>query len=75
MLDRQVAQEFLKGKLKDWKIKIHSDIDIKNLTEAFCLYVEDDYYQWLEENSKSFFAIDANGVDWDSIMSRINQIN
>lgn len=70
MLDRLVVQEFLETNLKDWQVTLESDIDIKELTESFCLYVEDDYYEWLKENSKSFFEVGTDGIDWEIIKKR-----
>lgn len=76
MLDRQVVQEFLEDNLKDWGITLESDtdIDIKELTEAFCLYVEDDYYEWLNDNLNSFFESGSEGIDWDLIKERIEKV-
>ena len=74
MLDRQAVQEFLEDNLKDWGITLESDIDIKELTEAFCVYVEDDYYEWLNDNVDSFFEVGTDGIDWDLIKERIEKI-
>lgn len=69
MLDRDVVQEFLEEKLEEEEIKIPKDIKREDLTEAFCNYVEDDYYEWLKDNYKSFFE----GIDWSWIRERIKQ--
>ena len=69
MLDRDVVQEFLEEKLEEGDIKIPKDIKMEDLTEAFCNYVEDDYYEWLKDNYKSFFE----GMDWGWIRERIKQ--
>ena len=53
MLDRKVVREFLDEELKE--IEIPEDIFKEALVEAFCKYVEDDYYEWLKDNFKSFF--------------------
>ncbi len=67
MLDRAVAEEFLDCKLKDWEIP--GDISKDDLVEAFCQYTEDDYYEWLKDNFKSFF--DHGNPDWDWIKEKI----
>ena len=67
MLDRDVVREFLEEKFEEDKIQIPKEIKIANLTEAFCLYTEDDYYEWLKDNYKSFFE----GLDWNWIKERI----
>ena len=69
MLDRQVVQEFLDGEFEDGDWKIPADIAKETLVEAFCQYVEDDYYEWLKDNFKSFFN-HAN-PDWEWIRDKI----
>lgn len=69
MLDRTVVEEFLDDKFEDYDIKIPPDILKGILVETFCLYVEDDYYEWLKDNFKSFF--DHGDPAWDWIRERI----
>jgi len=69
MLDRKVIKEFLSCKLKDLELKIPEDITKDALVEAFCQYTEDDYYEWLKDNFKSFF--DHGNPDWDWVRSKI----
>ena len=66
MLDREVVKEFLDDKLED--LEAPKDISKDALVEAFCQYVEDDYYEWLKDNFKSFFD---GGPDWDWIRNKI----
>jgi hypothetical protein len=37
--------------------------------EAFCHFTEDDYYEWLKDNFKSFF--NYGDPDWDWIRNYI----
>jgi hypothetical protein len=67
MLDREVVKEFLDEKLEE--IEIPSDIPMEILVETFCKYTEDDYYEWLKDNFKSFF--NHGNPDWDWIRGRI----
>jgi hypothetical protein len=67
MLDRDVVREFLEERFEEGAIQIPKEIKIEDLTEAFCLYTEDDYYEWLKDNYKSFFE----GLDWNWIKGRI----
>jgi hypothetical protein len=69
MLDRAVVEEFIDCRLKELKTKIPRDIKKEALVEAFCQYVEDDYYEWLKDNFKSFFG--DGEIDWDWIRGRI----
>ena len=69
MLDRDDVEEFLDCKLKELKINIPRDIKKEALVEAFCQYVEDDYYEWLKDNFKSFFG--DGELDWERIRERI----
>jgi len=69
MLDRDVVEEFLNCKLKELEIELPKDISKEQLVEAFCQYVEDDYYEWLKDNFKSFF--EHGETDWEWIRDRV----
>lgn len=69
MLDRGVAKEFLDCKLNEARIRVPRDIKKEALVEAFCQYVEDDYYEWLKDNFKSFFG--DGELDWEWIRGRM----
>jgi len=62
MLDRGVVKEFLDCELED--LETPEDILKDALVEAFCQYTEDDYYEWLKDNFKSFFDHGNPGWDW-----------
>jgi len=68
MLDRQVVKEFLQDELKG--IEVTKDISTDDLVETFCKYTEEDYYEWLKDNFKSFF--NHWNPDWDWIRERID---
>ena len=67
MLDRTVIAEFLDDKLED--LEVPKDISKDALVEAFCQYTEDDYYEWLKDNFKSFF--NHGNPDWDWVREKI----
>jgi hypothetical protein len=69
MLDRKVVEEFIDNEFADTAIEIPTDISKSTFVETFCLYVEDDYYEWLRDNFKSFF--NHWDPDWDWIRGRI----
>jgi len=69
MLDSGAVKEFLDVQLRHLQITIPKDIGEDVLVETFRKYVEDDYYEWLKDNFKSFFN-HAN-PDWDRIKDRI----
>ncbi|MCX6748664.1 MAG: hypothetical protein NT076_03595, partial [Candidatus Pacearchaeota archaeon] len=69
MLDRKVAREFLEEELEE--MEISRDISKEALVEAFCKYVEDDYYKWPKDNFKSFF--NYGKPDWQWIRERIEK--
>ena len=69
MLDRVVVAEFLDEEFEDSDMEIPEDIPKSTLVEKFCQYVEDDYFEWLKDNFKSFF--DHSNPDWDWIRNRI----
>ncbi len=69
MLDRDVVEEFLDREFEDGDWEIPKDIPKDKLVETFCLYTEDDYYEWLKDNFKSFF--NYGDPLWDWIRDRI----
>jgi hypothetical protein len=52
-------------------IEIPDDITNEAIVETFCNYVEDDYYEWLKDNFKSFF--NYGKPDWQLIRERIEK--
>lgn len=40
------------------------DIFKEVLVETFCKYIEDDYYEWLKDNFKSFFNYGKPDCKW-----------
>jgi hypothetical protein len=69
MLDREVVKEFLEEKLEKARINVPKDISKNALVETFCKYTEDDYYEWLKDNFKSFF--NHSKPDWKWVRGRI----
>ncbi len=69
MLDRDVVEALLDEEFEDLELEIPEDIDKKALAEAFCQYTEDDYYEWLKDNLKSFF--NHGDPDWEWIREKI----
>jgi len=67
MLDREVVKDFLDEEFKE--IEIPKYLSKEAIVEAFCKYVEDDYYEWLKDNFKSFF--NHGNPDWEWIRERI----
>lgn len=67
MLDREVIKEFLLEELKG--VEIPKNILLEELNEAFCRYVEEDYYEWIKDNFHSFF--NYYKPDWEWIIKRI----
>jgi len=65
MLHREDVEKFLDCRLKQQGIEIPMDIPRDALVEAFCQYVEDDRYEWLKDNFKSFFG--DGEIDWEWI--------
>jgi len=67
MLDRKVVKEFLQDELDD--IEVPNDIYFDKLVETFCKFTEDDYYEWLKDNFKTFF--NHGNTHWDWVRERI----
>jgi hypothetical protein len=72
MLDRDVVEALLDEEFEDLELEIPEDIDKKTLAEAFCQYTEDDYYEWLKDNFKSF--LNHGDPDWKWIREKIKAL-
>lgn len=69
MLDRIVVEEFLDREFEEGDWEIPEDIPKDALVEAFFQYTEDDYYEWLKDNFKSFF--NHGNPDWEWIRGKL----
>ncbi len=69
MLNHKVVKDFLSWEFENLKMEMPRDISEDVLVETFCKYVEDDYYEWLKDNFKSFF--DHGNPNWNWIRGRI----
>jgi len=69
MLDRGVIEELLDWEFEGLDLDIPEDIPREAVIEAFCQYVEEDYYEWLKDNFRSFF--DHGNPDWNRIIEKI----
>jgi len=69
MLDRAVVKELINSYLADSQIPNPQSVSVDTLVETFCLYTEDDYYEWIKDNLKSFF--NYSNPDWQWIQDRI----
>lgn len=73
MLDRDVVDEFLDSQFEEIEVEPPPDIQKERLVEAFCQYVENDYYEWLKENFESFF--NHGNPDWGWIREKVEQLD
>ena len=69
MLDRKAVEEFLDWELEESGLEIPEDIPMEALVEAFWDYIENNYYQWLRDNFRSFF--NHGHPDWEWIRERL----
>jgi len=69
MLDRGVIEELLDWEFEGLDLEIPEDISREAVIEAFCQYVEDDYYEWLKDNLRLFF--DHGNPVWNRIIEKI----
>jgi hypothetical protein len=61
MLDRKLIQEFLQEK----ELNIPANLNIEQISEIFCQYTEDSFFDWLNDSFQTFF--NQNEPDWEWI--------
>ncbi len=71
MVDKDVVKEFVGSELEELDLEIPQDISHAQLVEAFCQYVEDDCYEWLKDNLRSFF--EHGEPDWAWIREKVRR--
>jgi glycerophosphoryl diester phosphodiesterase len=71
MLDRSVVTEFIFEQFKEVNLRIPKSVKKQELVEAFCQFTEDDYYEWLKDNFKTFF--NHYNPDWIWIKNYIEE--
>jgi len=69
MLDRTVIEALLDWEFEGLDLEIPEDIPREAVIEAFYQYVEDEYYEWLKDNLRSFF--DHGSPAWNRIIEKI----
>ncbi len=69
MLDREVIEELFDWEFEDLDLEIPDDIPREAVIEAFCQYVEEDHYEWLKNNLRSFF--DHSNPVWNRIIEKL----
>jgi len=69
MFDRKVVREFLDEELEE--IEVPDDIFKEAPVETFCKYAEDDYYELLKDNLKTFF--NYGNPDWQWIREKVEK--
>jgi hypothetical protein len=67
VLGREIVKGFLEDELEG--IERPENVTRDELLGAFCEYVEEDLYEWLKDNFKSFF--NHGDPDWDWIKNRM----
>jgi len=72
MLDREAVEGFLDAEFEDLELELPSDIAKGALVEAFCEYAENDYYEWLKDNLKSFLG-GGEPDDWEWVRGRLSR--
>jgi len=72
VLDRKVVEHFLFEELGEAQIQIPKGIGRTKLVEAFCIFTEEDYYEWLKDNFKSFF--NHGSPDWNWIKRILSKV-
>ena len=69
MPDRTVIEQLLDWEFEGLDWEIPEDIPREAVIEAFRQYVEEDPYEWLKDNFRSFF--DHGNPVWNRIIEKI----
>jgi hypothetical protein len=74
MLNRAQLEAFLELMLKEKRIELPEDIELDDIVEAFCQYLDEDLNEWLKIKFSNFFPITSaeDTVDWNWVRENIN---
>ncbi len=74
MLNRAQLEAFMELMLKEKRIELPEDIELDDVVEAFCQYLDEDLNEWLKIKFSNFFPITSgeDTVDWNWVRENIN---
>ena len=71
MFDREIIEELFDWEFEDMNLEIPNDIPREAIIEAFYQYVEEDHYEWLKNNLRSFF--DHGNPVWNRLIEKLRE--
>lgn len=75
VIERAIIKEFLNGYFTYLGLERPAGISEDAFVECFCEYVENDYYEWFNDNFRSFFdtgyPYNFQNPDWDMIRKMV----
>jgi len=76
MLNRTQLEAFMETIFKEKRIELPEDIELDDVVEAFCQYLNDDIDEWLKLEFSNFFLMNSGegNIDWNWIRENINAL-
>lgn len=76
MLNRAQLETFVEMMFKEKRIELPEDIELEDIVEAFCQYLDDDLNEWLKIKFFSFFLLTSGegNIDWNWVRENINAL-
>ncbi len=69
MFDRSIIEGLLDWEFEGLDLELPEDVPREAVMEAFYQHLEDDYYEWLKDNFRSFF--DHGNPVWNRLIEKI----
>ena len=67
------TKKYLAEELNERRMELPADITPDAFTEAFLDYLETGYWDWVNDNARSFFR-DVVGNDWEEVRRRMGML-
>jgi len=76
MLNRAQLEAFVETMFKEKRIELPDDIELEDIVEAFCQYLDDDLNEWLKIKFSAFFLLTSGegSIDWNWVRDNINAL-
>lgn len=76
MLNRAQLERFMEMMFEEKRIELPEDIELDDIVDAFCQYIDDDLNEWLKIKFFNFFLLTSGEgkINWNWVRENINTL-